>query len=96
MLTTSSAPAAAWALTGPVGSQASSQTETPDVRAGDQVQALGPGPGREVALLIEHRVIGQVTFVVNTADLAAGANGRGVIEVEALVDEADDGGAIVP
>ena len=66
-----------------------------DERPSYQVQALGPVTGREVALLIEHRVIGQVTFVVNTADLAPGTNSGSVVEVDVLVDEADDGGAVL-
>ncbi len=65
-----------------------------DERPSYQVQALGPGAGREVALLIEHRVIGQVTFVVNPADLASSTNSSRVVQVDTFVDEADDSGAV--
>ncbi len=95
MLTTSSAPAAAWALTGPGRIPGILADRDADQRPSYEVQALRPGAGREVALLIEHGIIGQVAFVVNTTDLAPGTDSGSVVQVDLLVDEADDGGAVL-
>ena len=38
--------------------------------------APAPPPGREVALLVEHAVVGQALLVVDAADLAVGAHAR--------------------
>ena len=71
MLMTSSAPAAAWAAMGPGGFQASSQIGDADPDPADAEQLGGAPPGREVALLVEHPVVGKLLLVVDAADLPA-------------------------
>ena len=65
----------------------------PDADAADDVQVGALGAGREVALLVEHGVVRQEALAVHTGDLPADADGGGVVQVPAGIDEADDGGA---
>ena len=91
ILTISSAPA------GGLGADRASRVpgvlahRDPDPDAADDVEVLGAVTRQEVTLLVEHRVIGQVDFVVNASDLAAGTNGGRVIKIEPFVDKSDDG-----
>src|SRR5260370_7591265 len=52
----------------------------------------GVGAGLEVAVLVEDAVVRQVSLVVNARARAVVEHGRGVEDVVALVDEADDRG----
>ena len=82
--------AAACRFTGPVGAQMSSQTVTPTFTPA--ISYKGPDvAGHEVALLVEHRVVGQQLLAVDPGDGAVGADGRGVVEVVVGLGEADDG-----
>ena len=49
------------------------------------------GAGGEVALLVEHRVVGEMALVIRALHAAAGTHGRRVVEIAAGIDEADDG-----
>ena len=66
-----------------------------DLHAADhvQLQRIGLVTGREVARLVEDGGIGEQALVVPADDVTVRAHGRGVVEVPALVDEADHGGA---
>ena len=89
----SSAPPAACSDIGPVGLQMSSQIEIADAHAADQVQLQRLAPGGEVPLLVEDGIVRQEALPVDALDLTLGADGGGVVEVEARVGEPDDGGA---
>jgi len=60
-----------------------------DPDAPDQEQLGGPGARREIALLVKDAVVGQRLLVVHALHLPEGTDGGGVIQVGALVDEAD-------
>ncbi len=66
-----------------------------DLHAADDVQLerVGLVARREVAGLVEHRVVGQQALAVGAEHPAVGADRRGVEQVEVGVDEADDGRA---
>ena len=57
--------------------------------AGDPVELLGLVPPREVAELVEDRVVRQLALAVDPDDLAAGAHRGRVPEVAVVVHEAD-------
>ena len=59
--------------------------------ATDEVKGLSAGAGHEVALFVEDGVIGQVDLVVDAPHLATCAHCGRVVEVDALIDKADDG-----
>ena len=63
------------------------------LHAGDLEEHERVGAGGEVALLVEHGVVREMTLVVRALHATAGAHGRRVVEIAAGVDEADDGGA---
>ena len=67
-----------------------------DLDAADDVQLerVGLVARREVAGLVEHRVVRQQPLAVRAEHLAPGAHGGGVEQVAVLVDEADDGRAV--
>ena len=81
MLTTSSAPPAACVVIGPLGLQASSQIVTRDPHAGDDEQRAVDGRRREVALLVEHRVVRQEVLAVDALHAPVRAHRGGVVEV---------------
>ena len=66
-----------------------------DLHAADHVQLerIGLATGGEVARLVEDGGIGEQALVVPTDDVTVRGHGRRVVEVAALVDEADHGGA---
>ena len=66
-----------------------------DVDATDDVQLerIGLVAGREVAGLVEHRVVGQQPLAVGAEHPAVGTHGGGVEQVEVLVDVAEHGDA---
>ena len=91
MLTASSAPPSACTASGPSGLQMSSQmlipTLTPPMTYSSS--AVGLVARREVAGLVEHRVVRQQTLAVGAEHAAVGADRRGVEQVEVGVDEAE-------
>ncbi len=55
------------------------------------IEHLPAMTGREVALFVEHAVVGQVTLAVNADELAVMQHGRGVEEIALTVDETNHG-----
>ena len=89
MLISSVAPASASSLAGGPGSQMSSHTLIPDAPAGD-VDHGADGARLEVALLVEHAVVGQVHLAVDRVHLARREHRGGVEDVLGALGEADD------
>ena len=89
----SSAPPAAWSAIGPAGLQASSQIETPTLTPPIVKSWRGSVARSEVALLVEHRVVGQHALAVHARSSPSGAHRGRVVEVATGVDEAHDGRA---
>ena len=74
-----------------MSSQMLTPTLTPPIDV--QLQRVGLVAGREVAGLVEHRVVRQQTLAVGAEHPAVGAHGGGVEQVEVLVDVAEHGDA---
>ncbi len=92
MLTISPAPAAASCEAGGPGTQRSSQTVSP-TRCCADVDDGRLGAGREVALLVEDPVVGQMALAIDGLDRAVGEDGGGVEHALAVgLREADDRG----
>ena len=95
MLRISVAPDWASSLAGGPGSQMSSQTVSPTRAAPACPQGdVDDRTGRarlEVALLVEHAVVGQVDLAVDRVDRPVGEDGGGVVDVLGALGEADDG-----
>ena len=88
MFTITSAPASASSLAGGPGSQMSSQTVSPMV-----VPPYADHRGRvadlEVAVLVEHAVVGQEHLAVDALHLPVGQHGQRVVDVLRVLGEAD-------
>ena len=91
MVTTSSAPASACRVVGPVGYQMSSQMLARDHRLA-QREDRRLGAGLEVAVLVEDAVVRQVLLVIGARVDAVVEHGGGVEDVVALVHEAEHRG----
>ena len=90
MLRISVAPASASSLAGGPGSQMSSQTVSP-TRSRSPMSITAPADARlEVALLVEHAVVGQVDLAVDRVHRAVGEHGGRVVDVLGALREADD------
>ena len=76
MFTITSAPAAAWVTTGPVGAPRVLAHREPDLETGDREQRTVDGRRHEVALLVEHRVVRQQVLAVDAPHLALRAQRR--------------------
>src|SRR5690606_7255463 len=79
---------------GPAGVEGVLADGHADPHAGHLDERRGGLAGGEVALFVEDRVVGQVALVVDGVHPAPGADGGGVVEVAAGVDEPDDHGAL--
>ncbi len=73
-----------------VGLHASSQIETPTSTPATTNSGPGSVPRREVALLVEHRVVRQELLAVHAVHATVRAHGRRVVQVAARLREADD------
>ena len=90
MFTITSAPASASSLAGGPGSQMSSQTVRPMVVAADADHG-GRAADLEVALLVEHPVVGQEDLAVDRPDLSVRQHGERVVDVLGGLREPDQG-----
>ena len=88
MLTITSAPASATSLAGGPGSQMSSQIVRPRV-VPFEPRDRGRVADLEVALLVEHAVVGQEHLAVDAAHLAVGEHGQRVEDVLGVLGEPD-------
>ena len=79
-------------MIGPFGLHASSQIVTPTRTPADDEQRAVDGRRREVALLVEDRVVRQQVLAVDALHLPVGAHRGRVGEVAARLGEADDRG----
>ena len=92
MFTTSSAPPAAWREDRAGGAPRVLADRDRDPYAGDDEQRAVDGGRREVALLVEHRVVGEQVLVVHAEHPAVRAHRGRVEEVAPRFGEADDRG----
>ena len=90
----SSAPPRPASAIGPSGHPGVLADRDADPDAADAEEVAGVGALGEVAMLVEHLVVGQLALAVDADDPAVGAHGQRVEELVAgPVDEADEGGA---
>ena len=89
MLTTSWAPASARSVAGGPGCQMSSQIVGPTIASPNRSRSEVVA-GREVAVLVEDAVVRQEALAVDAADLAAGEDVAGVVEIGVEVGRADE------
>ena len=92
MFTTSSAPPAAWREDRAGRAPRVLADRDRDPHAGDDEQRAVDGGRREVALLVEHRVVGQQVLAVHAEHPAVRAHRGGVEEVAPRFGEPDDRG----
>ena len=89
MFTSSSAPASARSVAGGPGCHMSSQIVTPTSVSPTSISTRSR-PGGEVAVLVEHAVVGEEALAVDRLHLAVGAHRARVVEVGLEVREADE------
>ena len=89
MLMISVAPARASSLAGGPACQMSSHTVSP-IRCSPRSSTAPAGSGTEVAMLVEHSVVGQMHLAVDRVHVPVGEHGGGVVDVLGALREADD------